>query len=80
MTTNQQQKLDQLQKALGSNAISDKIGPNLGMGEQALPQKNNIQLQFGNKFDSGNAHDAKSLKDPKGKNKQVLKGNSKARR
>lgn len=75
-------KINKLQQALGdSTGTGLNLRPSLDPNA-ALPNKDGqISLNLGNKFDGQQlGHDPKNLKDPKGINKQVLKGNAKARR
>ena len=80
MTTDQNQKLEQLKKALGTNTSGEKIVASPSLDSQALPKKSSSLSFIDSKFDAGKNHNIKTSHDPKGKNKQILKGNSKARR
>ena len=81
MTSEQSQKIDQLKKALGGESATDKIAVNPSLDNQILPKKNTgLPFPIGNKFDASKSQNIKTAHDPKGKNKQILKGNSKARR
>jgi hypothetical protein len=79
-SADQNSKLEQLKKALGGASETEKGLLNPALEAKAFPKKNNVPFQLVNKFDSNPSHNAKSALDPKGKNKQVLKGNAKARR
>lgn len=73
-------KLQQALGGLGQNGLNLKPSLETNVGLQNK-DGNLMSLGLGQKF-SGSVlnHDPKSVKDPKGKNKQVLKGNSKSMR
>jgi len=76
------QKIENLQKALfnqkGLNPLAG-LKPNLDQFSQNTSESTlKLKLNQNNLRDSKN--NSKSLQDPKGINKQVLKGNSKARK
>jgi hypothetical protein len=76
-----QNKLQNLEKALGTNNFDFGTKPNLGLDPNALDSKS-PKLNLGNAKNFG-AQDSKlsrSAFDHKGKNKEVLKGNAKAKR
>ena len=77
------EQLNKLQQALGGLGQKDlnlkpSLETNLGLQNK---DSGVSSLGLGQKYGgSALAHDPKSIKDPKGKNKQVLKGNSKSMR
>jgi len=78
----EEKKLENLQKALmgqGNNNPLAGLKPNLeSLGQNSAESQ--LKLKLGQNSIRDNKSNHKTLKDPKGINKQVLKGNSKARK
>jgi hypothetical protein len=73
-------KINKLQQALGQSADLN-LKPSINSPIELGKDKGISSIGLGQKFGSQNlGHDPKALKDPKGKNKQVLKGNAKSMR
>jgi|SaaInlStandDraft_1057018.scaffolds.fasta_scaffold55366_2 hypothetical protein len=73
-------KMNLLKKAMGSNSEGLPLGrPNLE-STSLEKSESKLPLQASDKFGGqANPTALKALKDPKGKNKQVLKGNAKSK-
>ena len=65
MTPDQTQKLEQLKKALGGEASSEKVTAVPSLDAQVLPKKNSSLSFIDNKFDAGKNHNIKTSHDPK---------------
>lgn len=75
-------KLENLQKALGQNlgGLDGALKPNLDGGFAQNNSESQLKMKLGQSGVGQMKNDHKSFNDPKGVNKQVLKGNAKARK